>query len=51
MKLWRRAYGDDYWHWNPECPDWPTDDYEERKTRPDDDEICDLCDEYADEEI
>lgn len=39
----RRAVGSDVWHWNSNCPAWPTKAYECRSSKPTSGSDCKQC--------
>ena len=39
----RRKSGSDTWHYSTNCHLWPTSNYDERRTRPSDGELCNHC--------
>ncbi len=43
---WRRYKDSDVWHYNENCPEWPTSDYVESNKEPRDGYICDMCEDY-----
>ena len=43
MRSWRRKKGSDAWHFCTNCSNWPTNDYEEVKTKPTSGQFDDEC--------
>ncbi|MBN1549954.1 HNH endonuclease [bacterium] len=39
----RRKRGADTWHWSKSCSFWPSENYEERVSKPTDGELCNQC--------
>jgi hypothetical protein len=43
IMTWRRKGTRDTWHFCKNCSNWPTEDYEEKTTKPTSGELCDQC--------
>jgi uncharacterized protein (DUF433 family) len=43
MLVFRKGKGHDTWHWCRSCSSWPTNNYEERASRPTAGEFCNEC--------
>lgn len=41
--IYRKKKESDTWHWCTNCSNWPTSDYDERDTKPTDDELDNEC--------
>lgn len=42
-KEWRKRQGHDTWHFNPACPNWPTEGFRSRTEAPTTGEKCNTC--------